>query len=370
MGLATCGGIMKKHAGIFEIQTKSGIHYVFKWRRLDGTQTSKTFHRLSDAVAHKREVDTAKSRGYLIDDRRAKVKFEDFAQEVFASLDHSKSTIRRRDGIMSKHLIPTFGSKAISNIRRTDVQVAVNSWRESGLAPRTIINHMNVLRPIFDTAVLEDIIVRNPTQGIKLPKPKEVLRNPLDPEQCQALIEAIDPAYTYAVHFALATGVRWEEFANMRIRDFNPFKNLVSITDSKTDAGVRVIPLDPEDTLRVSKHIADTGRTGANADSPLFTSPSGMPLHYSNFRRRVFIPACQKAGLMNVTFHDLRGTHATILVAEGHDVKVVQERMGHRSITTTLKYYARATEKGKLNAAGAWKRFLSGDNNFNQIKAQ
>jgi integrase len=73
---------------------------------------------------------------------------------------------------------------------------------------------------------------------------------------------------------------------------------------------------------------------------------------------------------MNVTFHDLRGTHATILVAEGHDVKVVQERMGHRSITTTLKYYARATEKGKLNAAGAWKRFLSGDNNFNQIKAQ
>ena len=51
-------------------------------------------------------------------------------------------------------------------------------------------------------------------------------------------------------------------------------------------------------------------------------------------------------------------------------MKVVQERMGHRSITTPLKYYARATEKGKLNAAGAWKRFLSGDNNFNQNKAQ
>ena len=370
MGLTTSGGIMKKHAGIFEIQTKSGIHYVSKWRRLDGTQTSKTFHRLSDAVAHKREVDTAKSRGYLIDDRRAKVKFEDFAQEVFASLDHSKSTILRRDGIMSKHLIPTFGSKAISKIRRTEVQAAVNSWRESGLAPRTIINHMNVLRPIFDTAVLEDIIVRNPTQGIKMPKPKEVVRNPLDPEQCRALIEAIDPAYTYAVHFALATGVRWQELANMKIRDFNPFKNSVSITDSKTDAGVRVIPLHPEDSLRISKHIADTGRTGANADSPLFTSPNGMPLHYSNFRRRVFIPACQKAGLVKVTFHDLRGTHATILVAEGHDVKVVQERMGHRSITTTLKYYARATETGKLNAAGAWQRFLAEEKFSSLSKAQ
>ena len=52
------------------------------------------------------------------------------------------------------------------------------------------------------------------------------------------------------------------------------------------------------------------------------------------------------------------------------DGTIHQERMSHRSITTTLKYYARATEKGKLNATGAWKRFLAGDSKFKQDKAQ
>lgn len=50
-----------------------------------------------------------------------------------------------------------------------------------------------------------------------------------------------------------------------------------------------------------------------------------------------------------------------MLEAEGLDVKVIQERMGHRSISTTLKFYAVATEKGRISAAGAKTRYLRGD---------
>jgi integrase len=349
---------MSRHLGIYTKKTKHGKSFIAKWRRADGTQTSKTFRTEREAIEHKRQAELDKTRGNLPDDRRAKVKFEDFAIEVFAALEHSPATSRRRDGIMRKHLMPNFGGKPITKIRRADIQTAVNNWRNQGLAPRSIINHMNVLRSIFDAAILEDIIVRNPMNGVKIPKAREVRRNPLTPKQCNALLEAIDPEYEYAIHFALATGVRWSEFAQMRIQDFKPLSNLVVVTNSKTDAGVRTLPLEPEDTLRISRHIADTGRTGADSDSPLFTSPTGKPLHYSNFRRRVFAPACKKAGLENITFHDLRRTHATMLVAEGHDVKVVQERMGHRSISTTLAFYAKATESGKLKAAGAKNRYL------------
>ena len=59
-----------------------------------------------------------------------------------------------------------------------------------------------------------------------------------------------------------------------------------------------------------------------------------------------------------------------MLVAEGHDVKVVQERMGHRSISTTLTYYAIATELGKLKAAGAKNRYLNIDDNDLMEEAQ
>ena len=349
---------MSKHPGIFVKKTKSGISYMYKWRRPDGTQTSKTFRTQREAREFQRNVEYEKSRGNLPDDRRAKVKFGDFAQEVFATLDHGPSTILRREGIMRKHVGPLFGDMAISQIHRTHIIQAMKTWADAGLAPRSVHNHLNLMRPVFAEAMLQNIIIRNPMEAIKRPKAKEVRRNPLTPEQCVALLNAIDPRYEFAIDFVLATGVRWTEFANMKIRDFKPFSNTVMVVDSKTDAGIRELLLEPDDTLRISKHIADTGRNGADADSPLFTSPDGKPLHHSNFRRRVFLPACKKAGLEGVTFHDLRRTHATMLVAEGHDAKVVQHRMGHISISTTLKFYAQATTQGKLKAAGAKGRYL------------
>ena len=351
---------MSKHPGIFEKKTKNGTHYQVKWRRLDGSQGSKTFRTLRDAKDFKRKVEHEKSHGTLPDDRLSKVKFSSFAEEeVFPHLRHNVSTLRRRDGIMKKHLLPALGEKPISQIRRADILRLVRQWETDGLAPRSIMNHLNVLRPIFNEAVLRDIIVRNPMEGVKPPKAREVRRHPLTPEQCHALLNAIDPNYAYAIHFALATGVRWSEFANLKICDFKPLSNTVYISDSKTDAGVRELPLDPADTLMVSKHIADTGRNGADADSPLFTSPNGKALHHSNFRKRVFAPACRAAGLHGITFHDLRRTHATMLVSQGNDAKVVQERMGHRSITTTLTYYAVATDEGKAKAAGAKNQYLA-----------
>jgi integrase len=205
---------------------------------------------------------------------------------------------------------------------------------------------------------MRGIILRNPMDSIRPPRAAAVRRTALTPEQCHDLLDAVNPEYRFAIQFALATGVRWSEFAGMTIRDFDPLHNIVRVTRSKTDAGIREIPLDPADTLMVTRHIAATGRTGADADAPLFTSPEGKPLHHSNFRRRVFAPACRKAGLDGVTFHDLRRTHATILVAAGFDAKVVQDRMGHRSISTTLNFYAAATRKGREGAAGALRGYL------------
>lgn len=346
--------------GIFEIPTKSGLRYQVKWRRGDGTQVARNFRTLTEAKEHKRRVEYEKDRGNLPDDRFAKVTFSDFAMNfVFPTLDHSETTLLRRDGIMKNHLLPTLGLKPVSQIRRNDILQLVQQWRQQGLSARSIRNHLNVLRPIFREAILQNIVIRSPMEGIQAPRPVEVRRHPLTPEQCKSLLESVNPAYTYAIHFVLATGVRWSEFANMKVKDFNAFNGTVEVTDSKTGAGVRVIHLEHDEVVRISRHLADTGRHNPEPDSPLFTSPEGARLRHSNFRKRVFIPACKKAGLENVTFHDLRRTHATMLIAEGHDPKVVQERMGHRSISTTLTHYARATEPAKKRAAGTKARYLN-----------
>ncbi len=352
---------MTKQIGIFTIKTKSGEHYRVKWRRSDGTQSSKTFRTKTEARQFKANTDADKSRGGFRDDRQTKLTFAQYSTRYIQTLNHQESTARRRDGIMKKYLLPSIGHLRMTQIRHMELQNEVGKWQKAGLAPRSILNHIHLLKPIFDLAVLEDIIMKNPTTGLKLPKLGKVERHPLSPQECHALLQAIPQGYAPLIHFTLATGVRWNELASLKIGDLNLLRKEVSIGESKTDAGVRTLPLEDEDIAHIAKHLADSGRTGADDESPLFTSPEGKRLHYSNFRRRVFVPACEKAGIPDVTFHDLRRTHATMLVAEGHSAAVIQERMGHKSITTTLAYYAVATEEGRTSAAGAKNRYLSGE---------
>ena len=145
----------------------------------------------------------------------------------------------------------------------------------------------------------------------------------------------------------------------MVVGDFDPKNGTLRVSSRKTDAGQRTIHLDPETTTAISKHLLATGRRGL-AEGPLFTSPAGYPLHYANFRRRVLTPAFERAGLEGFTLHSLRRTHATMLVAGGHNAKVVQSRMGHCSIQTTLNYYADATEEDSLSASTALADYLQG----------
>ena len=73
----------------------------------------------------------------------------------------------------------------------------------------------------------------------------------------------------------------------------------------------------------------------------VFTSPMGDITDTSNFTRRIFKPLLQEAGLdQSFKFHDLRHTHATLLLLAGVNAKIVQERLGHSTITMTLDTYS------------------------------
>ncbi len=65
----------------------------------------------------------------------------------------------------------------------------------------------------------------------------------------------------------------------------------------------------------------------------------GGPIRRTNFRRRIWKPAVEASVGEPCTFHDLRHSHAAILIAQGEYPKVIQERLGHASIKTTLDTY-------------------------------
>ena len=76
----------------------------------------------------------------------------------------------------------------------------------------------------------------------------------------------------------------------------------------------------------------------------IFGSPRAGPLQRTNFRRRFWVPAVSLSVGSPCTFHDLRHTHAALLIAEGAHSKVIQEHLGHGSIRVTLDTYGHLFE--------------------------
>lgn len=238
------------------------------------------------------------------------------------------------------------------------LQDLVNKWIADGLSPNTIRQHVNWLRPIFDRAVKDDLIHKNPADGLKLPKVTTAEPRALTPDECQALLAAVEPHYAPIIEILLATGLRWSELENLNISDFDRSASTLTIGSSKTQAGIRTISTDANDVNTLTKHLMATGRLAAAPDSPLFTSPQGLRLNYQNFTSRVLKPACARAGLIDVTMHTFRRTHATMLITAGANAKVAQHRMGHASIQTTLKHYASSTADDRQAAANAKADYL------------
>ncbi len=83
----------------------------------------------------------------------------------------------------------------------------------------------------------------------------------------------------------------------------------------------------------------------------VFTDSRGGPLRKTNLLRRWYHPLIKKAGLPRCRFHDLRHTHATLLLSQGVHPKVVQERLGHASVTMTLDTYSHVTPSLQAEAA-------------------
>jgi integrase len=113
----------------------------------------------------------------------------------------------------------------------------------------------------------------------------------------------------------------------------------------KTTAGRRTITVPDWVMTMLAEHLAVRGVTGSDPARWVFVSPEGRPLHYNNWRRRVWVPAVATAGFNDLTFHDLKHTAGPTLVEEGVNVKTAQARLGHANPQTTLRIYAQATDR-------------------------
>jgi integrase len=141
------------------------------------------------------------------------------------------------------------------------------------------------------------------------------------------------------IHVAVVVGPRWAECAGLTVGAVDFLRGELSVVRQLDPKGGLVAPKSKAGTRRLSvpawlmqelsEVLAPGGIGAADSDALVFVSPEGRPLRYSTWRRRVWLPATEAAGLAGLRVHDLRSNNATAPVAEGVDVKVAQHRLGH-----------------------------------------
>jgi len=88
-----------------------------------------------------------------------------------------------------------------------------------------------------------------------------------------------------------------------------------------------------------------------NDNDLVFANEAGEAMNYSNMVNRYYKKALKAAGIPQIRFHDLRHTYASLLLAQGENIKYVQNQLGHSSPTVTLNVYAHLMKKENQEAA-------------------
>jgi integrase len=338
--------------------TKRGYTYQVRFRLLNGHQASRSFATRREAEAFNGQV-RASLNGVATNGHRAqKITFGEIASLWVSSSRHRVTTSRRRDGILRNYLLPALGQQPVASIKHSDIRLLVAQWRAKGLSPQTVKNHIGILRPILDLAVRDDYIPRNPAVGLRLETPPTPKRVALTAEQCQLFLATVDDHYRPLFYFAISTGMRASELFSARVGDVDFDLRRIMIPQSKTANGVREILLSENDLLVLQQHMLR--HQLSEDDSYLFPSPRGKKIQYRNIAGRVLKTAIVDSGLPSFTFHDLRRTHATMLVEAGVNPKVIQERLGHQTLELTLRLYAQPTRESRERASNVAISYLMG----------
>lgn len=313
----------------------------------DGRQRSKSFQRKSDAERWLAEQRLLIAQGDWTDPARGRITFGEFALAWLSSRTDLKPKTRHQySSLLTLHVLPAWASVPLAKITFEGLSHWVARLSLAGLGASGIRQSVFVVSAALDHAVRSGRIRTNPAHGLGLPKIRRRDYVFLTHQQLRDLADVAGPWRVFVLLLGY-TGLRWGEATALRVCDIDFARRRIDVRRAFSDVGGRVVLGSPKShqsrTVPIPRFLArELGSliTGKTADDLVFTMPSGSVLRLSNWRRAAFAPARLRAGLSTrFRIHDLRHTAASLMVQAGYPPKMLQEIMGHASITTTLDLY-------------------------------
>lgn len=305
------------------------------------------------------------------------------------------------DQVKPVHLIELYGNLAEDGIRE--------DGKDGPLSDSTIQYHHRVISSIMSSAVQWQVITSNPASRVKPPKVHTKHGKFYDEEQTKVLMAAVeteDIKHKTLIYLAVFCGLRCGEIMGLEWRDINFEKSVLTVRQAsqylpgigsftkepKNESSKRTISV-PLSVLSVlSQHKAKQDEAAAKLDNlwhgseRVFTTRDGKPAHpgwpsrwFPKFLARTIIhkpcnkvigntthcPHCEKKvkdediiKLPPLPFHGLRHTAATIMIAQGADIKNLSSRLGHSNISTTGNIYAHALKSVDRDIADKTDAFI------------
>lgn len=332
-----------KDRGIRELPPKSGTWWVDFWH--EGKRIRRKIGSKSSAKAVYERLKTASREGRLVP--QAKKKVSPTIKEIVSDrLEGFVGRQKTNEARYASFWIERFGDRAIDTITPGDLRKIMSQIKDDmNLSAQTINHYFGHLRAAFNQAIRDGKTDRSPMQGFDLLKtPRGRLRFLTEGEE-QRLREVMLSSHFRLVRFAILTGLRREEQFSLEWANIDLKNKVLTIPRSK-HGDTRHVPLSDE-AIETLKAI----RMETQVMSP-WCFPSQNPTTHidaQNFYKRIYLPALEKAGIKGIVWHTLRHTCASRLVMAGVDIRTVQEIMGHKTLTMTMRYSH--LSEGHLNEA-------------------
>lgn len=255
------------------------------------------------------------------------------------------STLRSYKYLIRDHIKPEIGHIKLSKLRPDHIQTLYSLKLESGLSKRTVQYIHAIIRRSLNQAVKWGLLYRNPTNAVTPPRPKRKPPQTLSVEDAKLFLKIIEAHPFYPIYLlAITTGMRKGELLGLHWEDVNLDRQTISIRHTLVDIQGKVHLGQPKSdtakrTISLPDNVCVTLKDIQLDSGYVFKTSNDTPISQRNLTRH-FHTSLKKVGLPLTSFHTLRHTAATILLQANVHPKVVQEMLGHSSITLTLDTYS------------------------------
>lgn len=305
-----------------------------------------------------------KKTGRTIDNNITLKEYLEYFFENYIVTNTAPRTQRYYADIFRLHIIPYMGSIRLNNLKASLLQqYYLYCLNNKGLSKNSVKKHHRALHLALNYAMKWGLTYNNVTDMVEPPKPEKVIKHTLNKEQLNMFLEEVKGTSVYIPFLLLiTTGLRRGEVCGLQIEDVDleegmlyirhnlqRYNGKLNLTTTKTHRSSRPIALLPETIPILKKYELEIKK--AKLANPAWQENNfyckwlndGRPIK-PEYLTRVFKKIIKKLNFNEeLTLHDLRHSHATILLEEGKHPKIVQERLGHSTIKTSMDLYSHVT---------------------------